>query len=75
MEQYKHLSFSELVTKLNELSDKIDSLDERHKFPFFYKTYEMREQQWNIRQTLVAEFNPMFREYKRRRKRNEQKTT
>ena len=51
---------------MNELSEKIDSLDERHKCPFYYKTYEMREQQWKIRQTLVAEFNPMFREHKRR---------
>ena len=66
MNQYTHLSFNKLVNKMNELSEKIDSLDERHKCPFYYKTYEMREQQWKIRQTLVAEFNPMFREHKRR---------
>lgn len=66
MTEYESLSFSSLVSRLNELSVRIDELDEKHKNPFSYKTHEMREFQWGVRQLLVAEFNPMFREYKRR---------
>ena len=73
MTEYESLSFSSLVSRLNELSVQIDELDEKHKTPFFYKTYEMREFQWGIRQKLVAEFNPMFREYKRRINENDTK--
>ena len=61
------MSDDELAIKLNKLSDEIDLLDKRHETPFFYKTYEMREQQWHKRQMLVKEFNPLFREYKKSR--------
>ena len=66
MTDYSDLDINKIALKLNLLSEEIDELDRKHKIPFFYRTYEMREFQWSVRQKLVAEFNPMFRHFKAR---------